>query len=172
MTAIGTPVYSPIVHGFLYLTEDCNLRCEYCFVHKKPRRIRALRRPACKAVRVPSSNKNISGAEYRLFMTFFGGEPFIELDRMEEVIMAHLPRKRRPNTYKKVFFTATTNGTIATPQAERVIRDAGISLLLSLDGGHGTNAARPFVSGRSSYDVVARNLPRLASWSPDLGGCA
>ena len=67
----------------LYLTEDCNLRCSYCFVNKSPRRMSS--DTARKAVEF-YLDRNISGAEYSINITFFGGEPFLELDRMEEVI--------------------------------------------------------------------------------------
>ena len=42
-----------------------------------------------------------------------------------------------------------------------------MKLLISIDGGHGVTRYRPFVSGRSSYELLARNLPRLAAWCPD-----
>jgi MoaA/NifB/PqqE/SkfB family radical SAM enzyme len=32
--------YAPVRHLMLYLTEECNLRCTYCFVKKEPRFMR------------------------------------------------------------------------------------------------------------------------------------
>jgi len=146
----------------LYLTEDCNLRCTYCFVDKKPRRMTS--EVARKAVEF-FLHRNISGAEWQIGITFFGGEPFIELDRMEEVVA--IAREPRQDTYKKIRFSATTNATIATPRVERIIKDSNMSLLISMDGGHGASSYRPFVSGKSSYEHVAKNLPKLVSWSGD-----
>ena len=153
--------HAPAKVLMLYVTEDCNLRCTYCFVEKKPRRMTA--EMAEKAVRFFFS-RHISGSEYELSINFFGGEPFIEVERMEQVIA--LSRRQARQVCKKVAFSATTNGSVATPRVEKMVRDAAMHLLISLDGGPAANAHRPFVSGRASYDVVARNLPHLVSWAP------
>lgn len=157
------PSYTPVRTLMLYTTEDCNLRCTYCFVDKKPKRMSM--ETARKAVDF-FLDRNISGGEYEINISFFGGEPFTELDVMEEVI--RYAREPHPNTYKRVTFAATTNGTVANERVERIVRETQMHLLVSVDGGHGPSAYRPFVSGRSSYEALARNLPRLARWSPNL----
>lgn len=156
-------VYAPVTILMLYLTEECNLRCTYCFVEKKPRHM------SSETMRKSIDfflDRNVSGANHEISLTFFGGEPFTRLDLMEEAIA--YARQRRPNVYKSVKFSATTNGTVASPRVERIIREARMSLLVSMDGGHGASAHRPFVSGRSSYELLARNLPRLVAWSPSV----
>ena len=57
---------------------------------------------------------------------------------------------------------------MATPRIERLVKDAHMSLLVSLDGDLQANAERPFVSGQPSYPVVARNLPKLVDWAPEV----
>ncbi|HEY4002431.1 MAG TPA: radical SAM protein [Candidatus Xenobia bacterium] len=156
-------IYAPAKNLILYLTEDCNLRCTYCFVLKKPRRMSA--ETARKTVDFFFS-RNVSGAENQLDITFFGGEPFMEMDRMEEVI--EYARAQGPNVYKNCHFSATTNGTVATPRTEAIISGSGMRLLVSMDGGHGATRYRPFVSGKPSYDKVAENLPKLVSWASDV----
>ena len=155
-------VYAPIRTLMLHLTEDCNLRCSYCFVKKSPRRMGS--ETARKAVEFFLA-RSVSGAEYDIHLNFFGGEPFLELDRMEEVIA--FARQPRPNVYKNVIFSATTNGTIASGRVERMVREARMNLLISLDGDVQASGYRRFASGQSSYGVVSRNLPRLVSWSPE-----
>jgi uncharacterized protein len=147
----------------LYLEEDCNLRCTYCFVDKKPRRMTS--ETARKAVEWFLS-RHISGAEELVNINFFGGEPFLALDRMEEVV--DLCRELAPGAGKRLTFSATTNGTIAGPRVEQLLRRTRMSLLLSLDGTREANRQRPFRSGRESYSVVARNLPRLVEWAGDM----
>lgn len=157
------PVYAPVTTLMMYLTEDCPLRCRYCFVAKNPRKMSSL--TAQKAVEFFLS-RAISGVEPRVNITFFGGEPFLELDRMEEVIVfaTQLGKKMR----KRVSFAATTSGVIAGLQAERLLRTTQMSLLVSLDGTREGNRQRPFLSGRDSYEVVARNLPKLVEWASDV----
>jgi uncharacterized protein len=144
----------------LFLTEDCNLRCLYCFVRKTPRTMSV--ETARKAVDFYFS-RAVSGGETHLAMTFFGGEPFLATEVMTEVVT--MARRWRPNVDKRALFGATTNGTIATPAVERIIKDSGMVLLISLDGAADANQQRPFVSGRPSYAAVARNIPKLLSWA-------
>lgn len=165
MTTTSRPAYAPVTQAMVYLTMRCNVACHYCFqthVHD------AMSQETAQKTIEFLFNRLISGIEQRLFLTFFGGEPFLEVERMEEMVDYCRARERQPGTHKRVFFSATTNGTLATPDVERVIRKAGMSLLVSLDGGPHANAARAYPSGRASYEAVARNLPRLVSWSPDL----
>src|ERR1700691_2883270 len=110
------PVYAPVRNLMLYLTEECNLRCSYCFVDKKPRYMSE--EVARWAVEFFYS-RNISGGEYQVHLNFFGGESFLCIERMHQVIA--MARERRPNVYKQAIFSATTNGTVATPEVERLI---------------------------------------------------
>lgn len=157
------PVYAPVANLMLYVIEECNLRCTYCFVDKKPRYMSA--ETARKTVEWFLS-RDISGALPYVNINFFGGEPFMALDRMEQVMA--LCRELAPAASKRVSFSATTNGTIATPRVEKLLRTARVCLLVSLDGTREANGQRPFVSGRESYQAVARNLPRLVEWAEDV----
>jgi uncharacterized protein len=145
----------------LYVTEDCNLRCTYCFVKKSPRAMSLEK--ARQAVDF-YLDREVSGNLRHLNLTFFGGEPFMALDVMEEVIRhaGEVGQKAR----KEVHFSATTNATIATERVERIIRSTGMSLLVSIDGGEDTMVARPYLGGGSPWRAVSRNLKRLVSWSP------
>lgn len=155
------PVYAPIRSLMLFVTEDCNLRCTYCFVKKAPRKMTS--ETARKAVDFFTSQA-ISGSEREIHINFFGGEPFTELERIEEVV-EYCRRPRGGLANKRITYSATTNATIATPRVERLLKDTKMHLLVSLDGTSEANRLRPFVSGRSSYEVVARNLPKLVRWA-------
>jgi uncharacterized protein len=152
--------YAPVRHLMLYLTEECNLRCTYCFVKKEPR---FMTREIALRTLDYVMQRNISGGVYELFVTFFGGEPFLAVDRMQEVV--DYAGQYRPNLDKVFRFAATTNGTLANARVEKVIKDGALDLLVSLDGGVQANRLRPMVSGRESYSLVAKNLPRLAAWA-------
>lgn len=155
------PTYSPVSTLMLFLTEDCNLRCTYCFVNKSPRTMSL--ETARKSVEF-YLHREISGNLRQLNLTFFGGEPFMALDVMEEVIR-HAGEAAKTAS-KSVSFGATTNATIATPRVERLIRQEGIRLLVSIDGGEDTWTSRPYLGGGSPYQAVSRNLKRLVEWSP------
>ena len=144
----------------LALTDRCNLRCTYCFVEKTTRRMS--RETARQSVDF-FLHRNITGVNPRLAITFFGGEPFIELDLMEEVIA--YTRAARPDSRKQVRFAATTNATVVGPRVERMVRDHQFELLISFDGKPESSQYRPFDNGTSSYALVARNLPKLTAWA-------
>lgn len=101
------PVHAPVQNLVLYLTDDCNLRCSYCFVPKGARRMSA--DIARKAVDFFLS-RHISGTCQRLGITFFGGEPFLEPERMREVM--EYARAARPNVHKWVTFSAILTPTL------------------------------------------------------------
>jgi len=152
--------YAPVRNLMLYLTEECNLRCTYCFVKKEPRFM--TRETALRTVDW-FMQRNISGGLEELNINFFGGEPFLAVDRMQEVV--DYAQLRRTNVEKAFHFAATTNGTLANARVEKVIRQSSMSLLVSLDGGRQASRLRPMVSGRESFDLVAKNLPKLAAWA-------
>ncbi|MBX3172490.1 MAG: SPASM domain-containing protein [Candidatus Eremiobacteraeota bacterium] len=152
--------YAPVHTLMLYLTEECNLRCTYCFVKKEPKFM--TRETALRTIDW-LLQRNISGGEYELLVNFFGGEPFLAVDLMQEVV--DYGRLVRPNVYKTFKFGATTNGTLANSRVEKVIREGELALMVSLDGGPGASRLRPMVSGRDSYSLVRKNLPKLAEWA-------
>lgn len=156
--------YTPVRTFMLYVTEECNLRCKYCFVEKRPRRM--TRETALRAVDFFFS-QDASGAAYDLQLNFFGGEPFLEVDLMEQVCRyAVAPR---PNNSRRTLLAVTTNGTLFGPRIEALLRQFRMHVLLSLDGGPEVTAAdRPYVSGRSSYATAAGNLRRFVDAAADV----
>ena len=152
--------YAPVRNLMLYLTEECNLRCTYCFVKKEPRFMTLET-----ALRTVDwfMQRNVSGGLEEISISFFGGEPFLAVERMQEVV--DYAQLSRTNVEKAFRFAATTNGTLANERVEKVIRQASMALLVSIDGGRRASRLRPMVSGRESYDLVARNLPKLAAWA-------
>lgn len=68
---------NPVRTLMVYLTEDCNLRCTYCFVKKKKRSMSS--EVARKTVDFFLSPA-VSGSERDLQVNFFGGEPLL-MDR-------------------------------------------------------------------------------------------
>lgn len=149
----------------LYLTLRCNLGCDYCFQAREPRDMS--KETAFQAVDF-LLDRATSGSERRVNLNFFGGEPFLKMEVMEEVIA--YSRIPRANCYKKIEFSATTNGTLASDRVERIIKDAGMRLLISVDGGREAMQSRPFPDGRSAYEVIAKNIPLLTSWSQGAVG--
>lgn len=160
---LAPPIHAPVRTLMLYLTEDCNLRCTYCFVKKSPRAM------SLETVRQSVDfflNREVSGNRQEIWLTFFGGEPFMACEQMEEAI--HRVGESPHGKGKRVHFSATTNATFATHRVERLVKDNAMSLLVSLDGGEEAMASRPFLGGGNPFRAIARNLRRLVEWSSSL----
>ncbi len=159
---MSLPVLQPVTPNpvrtlMVYLTEDCNLRCSYCFVAKKKRSMSA--EVARKTVDF-FLGPQVSGSERDLQINFFGGEPLLEVDRMEEILRRTSEQAARSG--RRVDFSVTTNGTLFSERIAALIREFEMAVLYSLDGGPSiTGEDRPFLSGRSSHDLVVSNLPRF-----------
>lgn len=149
----------PVSQLMLYVTEQCNLRCSYCFVDKQPRHL-----SLDKALRAVDFflQPEVSGQAEALHLNFFGGEPFLRPEVMLEVV-----RYARRKAGNRIRFGATTNGTLANPRVQQVIEEGQLTLLLSLDGDEHSHLFRPTVGGRNSYHQVEKNLRSLLQWSPE-----
>ena len=159
---VREPVTTPVTCLMVYLTEECNLRCSYCFVEKKPRPMT----PETASKLLPYLlRSDVSAGAPEVKINFFGGEPFLELGLMEQ-IWRDWQKMRDQHPGRTLRLSATTNGTLAGPRIERFVRDTQMALLISLDGEAQSHQHRPFVSGRSSYAQVLKTLPRLLKASP------
>jgi uncharacterized protein len=130
----------------LMLTEQCNLRCPYCYVPKTERHMSeelALRAADFLLDRAPAG----AGAS----LSFFGGEPLLERSLIERVVAHGLTR--RPAGLR---FTMPTNGLLLDGEALELVRVTGTQLALSLD------------STEPGVDKGAASLERLQPLLPDL----
>jgi uncharacterized protein len=141
----------------LVLTHACNLACGYCYTGEK-KRVRMPLDVARRALQFGFDTAARSGA--RLQLTFFGGEPLLELDRLLE--LAGLAREHSRTAGCGLVMQVTTNGTLLTAEAVRSLGELGVHIALSLDGTRAQHeAARPRKGGGSSYDATLRALHLL-----------
>jgi uncharacterized protein len=138
----------------LVLTEQCNLRCPYCYVPKSgttmPEEV------ALAAVRFLADR---APPEQPLTLSFFGGEPFLAQPLMERVMAE--ARALRPDRFR---FVTPTNGTLLDDAALELVERHRLELALSLDG-ESASAARPDRRGRSSLECLRARFGELRSRS-------
>ncbi len=160
---------APVRTLMVYLTEDCNLRCTYCFVAKKKRSMSA--EVARKTVDFFLSPQ-VSGSERDLQINFFGGEPLLEVDRMEEILRR--TREMANRSGRRVEYSVTTNGTLFSERIAALVREFDVALLYSLDGGPSVTGASlrlgPLLSrpGGQEPGPLPRGLPGPAHGAHDL----
>jgi len=148
----------------MLITEDCNCRCDYCFIHgKRPKR---MSEEIVKATVDFLLIKSQSLKDVELL--FLGGEPLLAFDLMQLAVDYGEFRSRCLG--KRLTFAMTTNGTLFDDEKLRFCRDHGIRFLLSIDGDREThNRHRKFADGRGSYDAVAGKIGLMKSYQPWMG---
>lgn len=170
------------------VTEDCNLRCSYCYqINKSPNKMTLeMGKKAVDCIFKDNykiekyySSKNMTG----IILEFIGGEPFLEVELIDKIMdyfveQAYKYKSNLAYTYR---ISISSNGTLYNkPEVQKFLKKwrNKLSLTISLDGCkelHDT--CRLFPDGTGSYDLAVEAakkelqlLPKLATkmtLSPD-----
>jgi uncharacterized protein len=137
----------------LHLAHSCNLRCRYCFAGQGRFGGADELMSADVGQRALDFLIARSGARKHLEVDFFGGEPLLNFDVMQELV--DYGRKRGCEAGKEFKFTVTTNTLLLNEKVTQYLNDQNISVVLSLDGRREVHdAMRPKPGGTGSYDTV------------------
>ena len=142
----------------LQVTQQCNLRCEYCaYSDKYLNRVHANERmdfdTAKKGIEfLIDHSKDVD----QVHISFYGGEPLLEFDLLKKCINYAI----EIGEGKKVTFGLTTNATLFTKEMIEFFEQHDVNIMISLDGPkeiHDEN--RKFsVSNKGSFDKILSNL--------------
>ena len=142
----------PITSAFFILTEQCNLKCTYCFVKQNPKQMTL--DIAKKALDFLIKNAEKVGDTPSV--NFFGGEPML---KFEEIIKPLIEYAETEYVGKRVKWNMTTNGTLFTEDILYYLREKEFGILLSLDGcKESQNANRVYHNGEGSFEDVNKIL--------------
>jgi uncharacterized protein len=146
------------------LTDQCNLRCDYCFeAGKNPH---GMNEDTARAA--VDFLMKISGPTQHLTILFFGGEPLLRFDLLQAIVAYANESAARHS--KLVHYDMTTNGTLMTQDKLEYLRSRSITFLLSMDGiGEDHDRYRHYAEGRGSYDIVAEKIPLMKRYQPWMG---
>lgn len=134
----------------MFLTENCTLRCDYCFVCAKDLEKRMSWDTAARAVDFLITN---SRNTTDLSIVFFGGEPLLEFPLMKQT--AEYAEARAEAAGKHIGFSVTINGTIMSEEIALFGRKHGFNYLLSVDGSQAAHDRhRKYPNGKGSWDTV------------------
>jgi uncharacterized protein len=153
-------VFGPTTIVDLFITQACNLRCDYCFVGDMPR-VSATEERLHRAVDFILAESRDSTRP--LTLALFGGEPLLEKDLVRSV--AAYARRAGSEMGKNVWFEMTTNGTLLDEDAMRLASELHFRYLLSLDGdrySHDLHRRRP--DGSGSFDSIVEKVPLIRAW--------
>jgi len=111
----------------LSITQRCNLACEYCYIAKRPE-VMSLEM-ARKAVDFLFHH---AGAEQKIHIGFFGGEPLLEFGLLAEI--TRLIEQHPAAAGRRVELAVVTNGTVWNGEIADFLNAHNIKLCLSCDG--------------------------------------
>lgn len=142
---------------WLHITNDCNLRCKYCYIHKSHSNMP-------NSIVYESIDKMLESCRTnnypKLCLMLVGGEPLMRFDLIKEIV-------NYCNIHKgdiKVRYVIPTNGTLITPEVAKYIVENNMSVGVSIDGikeYHDKNRIK--VDGSGSYNLVMKGVDNLIS---------
>ncbi len=148
---------SKITSLVLQVTQNCNLRCEYCiYSGSYYNRIHSNKRMSYDmAKRGIDFLAEHSGDCNHVHIGFYGGEPLLEFELIKKCMEYARERCRG----KKVYFNLTTNGTVLTKEMVEVFEKYDMHLMFSLDGPKEIHdLSRKFMSNEGSFEKLITNV--------------
>lgn len=148
---------NPILTAWLHVTNACNLRCDYCYLHKNSERMAddtAYR--AIDAIFRSAAKQQFK----RVKLKYAGGEASLQMNH----VMAMHDYATRVAKEQGIVIGATllSNGVFLSQDAINNLQSRQIGVMISLDGvGTYHDRQRPFISGRGSFKYVDRTITRL-----------
>jgi uncharacterized protein len=132
----------------IFITDKCNLACDYCFIRKGNREMDL---DTLKQSIDFILDKGINSIWY------FGGEPLLEMDLIKKADDYLFSRRKISGI--NLMIGMTTNGILLTEENVKWLLTRRYGLLISLDGTKEKHDKhRVFPDGRGSWDIVWKNL--------------
>lgn len=144
----------------LNVTEECNLRCRYCYVKKSDLTFMS-EKTAKKAVNFLFSFDDMEG----FGITFYGGEPLLNFPVVKSTI-EYASKEAEKRGLPEVKYHMTTNGTLLTDEIIAFLADYHINVMVSIDGPASIHdAVRVTPSGEKTHSLVLNRLHKLMDTS-------
>lgn len=156
------------------VTEDCQLRCQYCYLVGKNERNVMDFDIARKTVDYLLREKELFDDD-AIIWEFIGGEPFMEIeliDKISDYIKMRMYEAAHP-WFDNYRFSFSTNGILYdSPPVQRYIvkNKTHVSIGITIDGTKTKHDLhRIYPDGRGSYDDIVKNIPLWLEQFPDAG---
>lgn len=150
----------------IWLTNQCNLKCKYCYVEKDFGCVRMDYKTIQKTIEFIAYNvRNLN--EEKLKIHFHGGEPLLELGGIKKIVDC----VKEDSILKKcdVTYSVTTNGILVDASHIDFICDTFNQLSISLDGAkYSHDMYRVGKDGRGTFDQVVEVTKKLLKKKPML----
>ena len=155
-------------------TLQCNFACDYCYQGEhagfgRPAERMSIDTAAQVAAWIAKQVEEVQPR--RLVLTFFGGEPLLNVPAMFEI--AGRSSKHAASRGVTQFVNIITNGLLLTPQVVECMLPLGLTgVKVTLDGDRETHdRMRPLRGGQGTFDRIIENVRRVAPLVPiTIGG--
>ncbi len=152
----------------LQITQQCNLRCDYCIYSGNSYLQRS---HTSKTMSLETAKKGIdfliqhSKDVKEINVGFYGGEPLLDFELVKKCI-AYAEEKAEG---KEITFSITTNATLLTDNIVKYLEEHKVSIMISLDGPKEIHdKSRKFAaSGCGSFDVIMKNVENIKNKFPE-----
>ena len=148
----------------LYLTDSCNMLCNYCYEGKNKEKSFMSKEILGYAIDYMIKN---NPTDDRIDLLFLGGEPLLNKKIMYEAIRVI---NNKYNEYKHLFsYQITTNGILIDERVISFFKENNFDVSISIDGNIEThNKNRKSVSGKDMYNRIIKNMNWMLEAGLDL----
>jgi len=146
-----------ILTAWLHVTNGCNLRCPYCYVHKSAQAMdESVGRAAVEAVMKSAVTHGFPAVKLK----YAGGEA--SLNHRLVINLHAYAHELAAKSGLQLYATLLSNGVRLPASLIQACKAEGIRVMISLDGlGDQHDAQRPFANGRPSFHFVERTIAQL-----------
>ena len=141
----------------IYLTDNCNLSCNYCYQNKEKKDIKFEYIKSLIDYEITQKNK------YSI-INFYGGEPLLKKD----LIKATINYIKSAKTKTKFYYGITTNGTLLDDDFIKYMKKNNfVNIGYSFDGMKRTHDLnRLTIDGKETFDIVFNNSKKIINKFP------
>lgn len=147
------------------VTQDCNLRCKYCYMEKNDKNVMSLD-VAKKAVDYFIDNKESLFIRDYIILDFIGGEALLEIKLIDQIVdyFRLETYKKKSKWFGRFRINVQSNGLLFDNEDfQRFLRKNKnlVSVGITIDGTKEKHdLQRVFPNGGGSYDIVERNYKK------------
>lgn len=160
-------VYQPSLETiFMLLTDICNLRCSYCFIHSnmpgQPTGNKVMSWATAKET-IDMYFANLQSTKFHKTIVFYGGEPLLMFPLLKQIIDYINTVYAREIAEFKIGLLLITNGTkIARKISDYLAQHPEITICISLDGDKEVNdQKRVHADGKGTFNEITAGIERL-----------
>ncbi len=164
--------YYRVKNVTIIVTQNCQLRCSYCYQHAK-NCYNAMSKETARKIVDLLFEEDAANSEYinehsaeAIILDFIGGEPLLEID-LVSYFVRYFRKKAILLNHRwaiKYMLSFSTNGiAFNEPKVQAFLKKnlQRVSMGITIDGNKELHdACRRFEDGRPSYDIVAKSIKR------------